>query len=112
MMAQQNAMMGGGYAYPSQPMPYGQPPIVISTTTATTYESPKGPDPVMNTCRGCKYAGMTNVEEDDGQQWMLFWCLFAFGFFTGVTWFFSCVPFCMDSLKNYRHRCAACNNIA
>ncbi|VVC31013.1 LPS-induced tumour necrosis factor alpha factor,Reverse transcriptase domain, partial [Cinara cedri] len=65
---------------------------------------PLGKQPVEVICPKCKAIVLTTVQEESSNTAYLC-CLFLL--VVGCT-LFSCLPFCMDSFKNYKHTCSRC----
>jgi lipopolysaccharide-induced tumor necrosis factor-alpha factor len=67
---------------------------------------PLGPQSVEVTCPTCKAVVLTSVEEEASTSAYLCCMLMCV---VGCM-LCSCLPFCMDSFKNYKHTCPRCNS--
>jgi len=67
---------------------------------------PLGPKSVQLTCPTCKSLVMTRIEEEPSSN-AYFCCVLMFIVGCFVC---SCLPFCMDNFKNFKHSCPSCNS--
>ena len=63
-----------------------------------------GPNPVKTTCPACQASVTTSTRTKPS---VMAWAISAVLCFT-MLWPCFCVPFCVDSLQDVKHRCPAC----
>lgn len=90
--------------YPQQPpMESYQPTQVVVVQVPGL--PPLGDRSVEVTCPTCKAVVLTRVDEEASSGAYLC-CMLMFIVGCALC---SCVPFCMDNFKNYKHSCPRCN---
>ncbi|KAF7258969.1 hypothetical protein EG68_03762 [Paragonimus skrjabini miyazakii] len=106
-----------GFAMPFQAQPPGYPTYPVPSTTVYIQQQPTalpitvvsfGRDPIMFSCPHCRHYGLTSVERKAGcLAWLLCAIICLFGF-----WFGCClIPFCVDAVNDFEHRCSGCRRI-
>lgn len=89
-----------------------QQPTVVYTQPIVISGTHFGECPVRTKCPQCQADVLTSTHyETGGFAWMIFGMLAIAGCFVIVTWFFCCIPFCLDSCKDVVHTCPNCHAV-
>merc|ERR1712131_113543 len=88
---------------PGQPLPTA--PLVGGQTTVIIQQPRFGTQPVLVQCPYCQQQGMTKVEHESGLgTWLICGGMCLFGLSLGCC----LIPFCINDLKDARHKCPNC----
>ncbi|XP_077590946.1 lipopolysaccharide-induced tumor necrosis factor-alpha factor homolog isoform X2 [Stigmatopora nigra] len=95
------------YGVPMNPV-VGQPPPVMFHPSLGTVPVVHIAEPRPgNTCPACGVAGMPKEERAIGvMTWVVAGALFVFGLVPCAF-----IPFCVDSCKDVKYRCASCSHV-
>jgi len=91
------------HTQPGQPMPTA--PLVGGQTTVIIQQPRFGTQPVLVQCPYCHQQAMTKVEHESGLgTWLICGGMCLFGLSLGCC----LIPFCINDLKDARHKCPNC----